>query len=139
LKIRQNKTSVVALSFAAKKPAVGARLKKNTPLFGSLRRYFDKTRPEIRAPFKLRGTPFQKRVWRVLRGIPAGRTVSYEAGALRIGNKKSVRAVARAIGQNPAALLVPCHRVIGKNGSLTGYAYGLRKKAWLLAHERKHF
>lgn len=82
------------------------------------------------------GTPFQRQVWRALRDIPRGTTVSYGALARRIGQPRAVRAVGLANGQNPINLVVPCHRVIGADGSLTGYGGGLRRKRWLLAHER---
>lgn len=82
-----------------------------------------------------RGTPFQARVWAALREIPAGRTASYSEVARAIGAPSAVRAVGAANGQNPIAIVVPCHRVIGKGGSLVGYGGGLEKKRWLLRHE----
>ena len=84
------------------------------------------------------GTPFQECVWAALRKIPAGRTMSYAAVAAKIGHPTAIRAVARANALNPVGIVVPCHRVIGSNGKLTGYAGGLNRKAWLLEHERKH-
>jgi methylated-DNA-[protein]-cysteine S-methyltransferase len=84
------------------------------------------------------GTAFQRRVWLALRGIPAGTTVSYGALALRIGQAAAVRAVGLANGRNPVGIVVPCHRVIGADGSLTGYGGGLDRKHWLLAHERTY-
>lgn len=84
-----------------------------------------------------RGTEFQQKVWTALRKIPAGTTTSYAELAARIGNPKAVRAVARANATNPIALVVPCHRVIGSDGQLRGYAYGLEAKRWLLDHERR--
>jgi methylated-DNA-[protein]-cysteine S-methyltransferase len=81
------------------------------------------------------GTPFQKRVWQALRDIPAGRTTSYGEIARRVGAPKAVRAVGAANGRNPVALVVPCHRVIRSDGDLCGYAGGLERKRWLLAHE----
>jgi methylated-DNA-[protein]-cysteine S-methyltransferase len=81
------------------------------------------------------GTAFQRRVWAALRTIPAGRTLSYGALAARIGAPKAVRAVGLANGANPIGVVVPCHRVIGADGSLTGYGGGLERKRWLLAHE----
>jgi methylated-DNA-[protein]-cysteine S-methyltransferase len=81
------------------------------------------------------GTPFQQQVWNGLRTIPAGTTLSYGALAVRIGNASAVRAVGLANGANPIAVIVPCHRVIGTDGSLTGYGGGLPRKRWLLAHE----
>jgi len=83
----------------------------------------------------LNGTPFQKRVWTALRSIPAGTTTSYGRLAGRVGYAAAVRAVGAANGANPVAVIVPCHRVIGSNGSLTGYGGGLERKRWLLAHE----
>jgi methylated-DNA-[protein]-cysteine S-methyltransferase len=82
------------------------------------------------------GTPFQRQVWRALRDIARGSTLSYGELARRIGQPRAVRAVGLANGQNPVNLVVPCHRVIGADGSLTGYGGGLRRKRWLLAHER---
>jgi methylated-DNA-[protein]-cysteine S-methyltransferase len=84
------------------------------------------------------GTTFQREVWRALRIIPAGHTISYGELAQRIGRPSAVRAVGLANGSNPISVVVPCHRVIGANGSLTGYGGGLHRKEWLLAHERAH-
>jgi len=85
-----------------------------------------------------RGTPFQHAVWDALCEIPYGTTISYAELARRIGRPSAVRAVGAANGANPLAILVPCHRVIGADGTLTGYAGGLPMKQWLLAHERRH-
>lgn len=84
---------------------------------------------------KTGGTAFQKSVWAALRAIPAGETRSYGQLAAAIGAPKAVRAAGLANGQNPVAVIVPCHRVIGANGTLTGYAGGLERKRWLLKHE----
>ncbi|MCB2055214.1 MAG: methylated-DNA--[protein]-cysteine S-methyltransferase [Geminicoccaceae bacterium] len=81
------------------------------------------------------GTPFQRRVWLALRDIEVGRTASYGELARRLGAPKAVRAVGRTNGLNPISLVLPCHRVIGGDGSLTGYAGGIERKAWLLRHE----
>lgn len=81
------------------------------------------------------GTPFQRRVWTALRAIPAGRTISYGKLAATLGVASASRAVGSANGANPIAIVVPCHRVIGANGTLTGYAGGLSRKRWLLDHE----
>ncbi|RAH98224.1 methylated-DNA--[protein]-cysteine S-methyltransferase [Acuticoccus sediminis] len=86
-------------------------------------------------PTKTGGTPFQRNVWAALRTIPAGHTMSYGELAAKIGQTKAVRAVGLANGANPIAIIVPCHRVIGANYSLTGYGGGLERKRWLLAHE----
>lgn len=81
------------------------------------------------------GTPFQERVWAELRRIPAGTSISYGELAVRLGDKKATRAVGLANGRNPISVVVPCHRVIGADGSLTGYGGGVPRKKWLLAHE----
>ncbi|HSL23805.1 MAG TPA: methylated-DNA--[protein]-cysteine S-methyltransferase [Vicinamibacterales bacterium] len=81
------------------------------------------------------GTPFQAAVWRALRGIPAGSTITYADLARRIGVPRAVRAVGAANGANPVPIVIPCHRVIGANGTLVGYGGGMKKKEWLLRHE----
>lgn len=102
----------------------------------SLRAYFDGDIGAIdRVQVELNGTPFQQRVWRALREVPAGTTCSYGELARRIGASAAVRAVGAANGANPVAIVVPCHRVIGSNGTLTGYGGGLDRKRWLLQHE----
>jgi methylated-DNA-[protein]-cysteine S-methyltransferase len=100
-----------------------------------LSEYFAGTRREFDLPLRLDGTPFQTRVWRELLEIPYGETWSYGQLAKRIGNPSASRAVGLANGRNPISILVPCHRVIGADGSLTGYGGGLERKSWLLAHE----
>jgi methylated-DNA-[protein]-cysteine S-methyltransferase len=86
-------------------------------------------------PVAFGGTAFQQNVWQALRTIPAGRTLSYGQLAAQLGNPKGMRAVGLANGANPIALIVPCHRVIGANGTLTGYGGGMTRKHWLLRHE----
>lgn len=88
-------------------------------------------------PWQGHGTPFQDRVWQQLRAIPCGETRSYSQVALYIGQPSAVRAVARANALNPIGIATPCHRVIGSNGELTGYAGGLKAKSWLLDHEKR--
>jgi len=97
--------------------------------------YFTGRRREFDLPLLLHGTEFQKRVWRALTEIPYGRTSSYGDLARQVGNANASRAVGLANGRNPIAIVVPCHRVIGADGSLTGYGGGLERKRWLLAHE----
>ncbi len=89
-------------------------------------------------PTKTTGTQFQRSVWEKLRKIPNGSTISYGQLAQQIDRPKAVRAVGLANGSNPVGVVVPCHRVIGSSGSLTGYGGGLERKKWLLEHERKH-
>ncbi len=88
-------------------------------------------------PVATGGTEFQRTVWRALRRIPCGETLSYAALARRIGRPAAVRAVGLANGSNPISIVVPCHRVIGSDGSLTGYGGGIERKRWLLAHESR--
>jgi len=89
-------------------------------------------------PVETAGTPFQRSVWSELRKIPSGAAISYGKLAERIARPKAVRAVGLANGANPIGIVVPCHRVIGSDGSLTGYGGGLERKRWLLEHERKN-
>lgn len=100
-----------------------------------LKEYFAGTRNEFNLPLEPVGTEFQKKVWRALQKIPFGQTRSYLDLAKSIGSAKAVRAVGAANGKNPLSIVVPCHRVIGANGTLTGFAGGLEVKAKLLAHE----
>jgi len=126
-----------------------ARLKKRldmetvpgqNPHFGKLasqlKEYFNGQRKSFDLPLVLPGTPFQQKVWEQLLTIPSGKTRSYAEQAVAIGNPKAVRAVARANGDNRLAIIVPCHRVIGSDGKLTGYGGGLWRKKWLLEHEQ---
>ncbi|WP_286262741.1 methylated-DNA--[protein]-cysteine S-methyltransferase [Thalassotalea atypica] len=104
-----------------------------------LNEYFNGQRTSFELTLAPQGTPFQKKVWQALCQIPCGKTVSYGWIAKKIGNEKAVRAVGTANGANPIALIVPCHRVIGSNQKLTGYAGGLALKAKLLMHEGADF
>mgnify|MGYP001373221040 CR=1 FL=1 len=97
--------------------------------------YFNGTRKEFTIPVNPSGTEFQGRVWNQLCKIPYGKTISYLELARQLGDEKAIRAVGTANGQNPIPIIIPCHRVIGLDGSLTGYAGGLLKKQWLLEHE----
>lgn len=101
-----------------------------------LRAYFAGKLRQFDLPLAPEGTAFQQRVWRELRKIPYGETISYGELARRIGNPKGSRAVGLANGANPISIVIPCHRVIGNNGKLTGYGGGLKTKEWLLALER---
>jgi methylated-DNA-[protein]-cysteine S-methyltransferase len=97
--------------------------------------YFYEGRKFFTVELAPEGSAFQLKVWNELLTIPYGRTVSYEALAIRVGDINTVRAVGLANGQNPIAIIIPCHRVIGKNGDLVGYGGGLDNKTWLLQHE----
>jgi len=113
----------------------------DSPIVRELRReldeYFRGERKEFTIPIDARGTPFQMRVWAALRRIPTGTTTSYARLAMSVGQASAVRAVARANGDNPIAILIPCHRVIGSDGSLTGYGGGLWRKKKLLDLEAR--
>ncbi|MEH6383149.1 MAG: methylated-DNA--[protein]-cysteine S-methyltransferase [Colwellia sp.] len=104
-----------------------------------LKEYFLGKRTTFDVPLAPQGTPFQQKVWQALLTIKQGDTKSYLWIAKRINNEKAVRAVGAANGKNPIALIIPCHRVIGANGKLTGYAGGLALKAKLLMHEKAQF
>ena len=117
-------------------------LRDDLPVFVQTRAwlaaYFSGQLPGIDVPLAPNGTPFQQAVWRQIAGIPTGETITYAELARRSGNSAAVRAAGAATGRNPISLLVPCHRVVGSNGSLTGYAGGLERKRKLLALEAVH-
>lgn len=101
-----------------------------------LEQYFAGDREEFDVPLDAVGTEFQRSAWDALRTIPFGTTVSYGEQAGRMGDRRKARAVGAANGKNPISIIVPCHRVVGANGALTGFAGGVDTKAWLLEHER---
>ena len=100
-----------------------------------LAEYFAGSRTTFAIPLAPAGTPFQRRVWDALRAIPYGTTLSYGELARRLGDLRATRAVGAANGRNPIPIIVPCHRVVGANGELTGFGGGLDRKRWLLEHE----
>lgn len=100
-----------------------------------LKAYFAGTLTEFDLPLWVQGTIFQQRVWEALKSIPYGTTISYSELAKEIGQLNASRAVGLANGRNPVSIIVPCHRVIGANGNLTGYGGGIERKQWLLNHE----
>jgi methylated-DNA-[protein]-cysteine S-methyltransferase len=124
----------------AKKPFKGYKFEENQeklqPYKGQLIAYFNKERTEFDLPIHIKGTPFQLAVWDALKELPYGTTTTYANIAQRIGNPKAVRAVGSAIGANPILAIIPCHRVIGKNGQLTGFRSGLAMKQFLLELEK---
>jgi methylated-DNA-[protein]-cysteine S-methyltransferase len=101
-----------------------------------LTEYFNGKRKEFNLRLSPEGTNFQKEVWEVLLDIPFGVTSTYAKQSVKLGDLKKIRAVGSANGKNPISIIVPCHRVIGSDGSLTGYASGLHRKEWLLRHEK---
>jgi methylated-DNA-[protein]-cysteine S-methyltransferase len=116
-------------------------VEERTPLLDEaakqLGEYFAGTRRDFDLPLDPAGTDFQKSAWMVLRSIPYGQTMTYGEQARRLGDPNKARAVGAANGKNPLSIVVPCHRVIGSNGDLTGFAAGVDIKSWLLDHERQ--
>ena len=102
-----------------------------------LHEYFEGSRKEFDLPVQQNGTVFQQKIWTALMQIPYGKTISYLELSKRTGDIKAIRAVGTTNGKNQLSIVVPCHRVIGSNGDLTGYSGGLWRKRWLLEHERK--
>jgi methylated-DNA-[protein]-cysteine S-methyltransferase len=98
--------------------------------------YFNGTRTEFSLNLNPEGTKFQKKIWQFVESIPFGKTVSYLDIALLSGSEKNTRAVGLANGKNPIPIIIPCHRVIGSSGKMTGYAGGIERKKWLLIHEQ---
>ncbi|OZI12478.1 cysteine methyltransferase [Bacillaceae bacterium SAS-127] len=107
-----------------------------TECYKQLDEYFNGCRQQFTLPYEYVGTDFQKTVWDALTQIPYAKTVSYMDIATAIGNEKAVRAVGSSNGRNKLSIVIPCHRVIGSTGKLTGYAGGLWRKEWLLQHEK---
>ena len=103
-----------------------------------LKAYFDGTLTQFKTPLSTTGTAFQNNVWKALQDIPYGESCAYSDLAVAVGNEKAVRAVASSNANNGLALIIPCHRVIGKDGGLGGYAGGLDKKQWLIDHEKSN-
>jgi methylated-DNA-[protein]-cysteine S-methyltransferase len=122
-------------------PEIGADWREDKEAFGDVCRqlteYFANQRQEFDLPVEAAGTAFQQSVWRELQRIPFGETISYGELARRIEQPAASRAVGRANGRNPISIIIPCHRVIGANGTLTGFGGGLDRKRWLLAHESR--
>lgn len=140
--ITANERAILSVNLIAQprkqEPVDEGRLENGviTQCIKELDEYFAGKRKKFSVKLEKRGTDFQKKVWNALEKIPFGKTVSYEDIAVAVGNAKAVRAVGLANGKNPHWVIVPCHRVIGKNKKLVGYAGGLERKQWLLEHEQ---
>ena len=134
--IREEDGAIVSIEVTQDAPCL-----PETPLLQEacrqLEAYFRGTLQVFDLPIRLKGTDFRLRCWEALRTIPYGETISYGEQARRIGAPKAIRAVGGANHHNPISIVVPCHRVIGADGTLTGYGGGLNVKAWLLEHERR--
>jgi methylated-DNA-[protein]-cysteine S-methyltransferase len=144
LEIISDSTAITEISFVRNNgKKIPDELGKYTPVvikqcIQELEEYFSGTRKKFDVPYKLDGTDFQLRVWQELQKIPYGSTVTYAEQAQKLGDVKAIRAVGTANGKNKIAIIIPCHRVIGTNGALTGYVGGIESKKWLLLHEQEH-
>lgn len=132
VEVRSDDTGVKAITFVENEQFPINETPLNTLTIKQLLDYFGKKRTTFDLPLSMEGTPFQIRVWNALLEIPFGKTTSYLALSQKLGDVKAIRAVGTANGRNPFAIVVPCHRVIGSDGSLTGYAGGLERKRFLL-------
>jgi methylated-DNA-[protein]-cysteine S-methyltransferase len=135
LQVRANATGLTAIGFVEERKTrtKPSQITDNTKQ--QLKEYFAGDRLVFDLPVSVNGTAFQQHVWQQLSSIAYGQTCSYQDIANRLDNPKAVRAVGNANGKNPLPIIVPCHRVIGANGSLTGYAWGVPRKEYLLKHE----
>lgn len=139
LELTANQGSLVSVSFTeivVQSSEFQPDILKETAL--QLDEYFKGVRKEFNLYLQPAGTEFQQNVWEQVKKVPFGETVSYLDIAMQTGSKNNTRAVGLANGKNPIPIIIPCHRVIGSNGKLTGYAGGLERKKWLLQHELKH-
>ena len=150
IRLRSDGKSLTGLWFVGQvndaKDNSDIEIKDDLPIFGQvetwLESYFSGEQTPIKIPLQPKGTVFQEEVWKILQEIPYGETMTYGEIAQRIAKEKSVatysaQAVGQAVGKNPISILIPCHRVLGKNGALTGYAGGVHRKEQLLRIERK--
>ncbi len=138
IEISATETDIIGVNFVeARHPDADADSMMVQKALSQITEYFRGERIVFDLPLKFHGTDFQKLVWRALLDVPFGQTASYGDIARAIGNPKAVRAVGGANAKNPISIVVPCHRIIGSDGSMTGYGGGLWRKEWLLAHETK--
>ncbi len=135
LEVQTTEGGLRAVSFTLEKIAVEKENIYNQLTIKQLDEYFKNERTEFDIPLDLEGTDFQLRVWRELSKIPFGKTKSYMDIAKALGDPKAIRAVGTSNGRNKIGIIIPCHRVIGSDGSLTGYAGGMERKKWLLDFE----
>lgn len=135
IKINAGDDGITSILFVEQIPENHTTPESLSDCLSQLGEYFSGKRKEFSIPLASEGTPFQKQVWQELKTIPFGQKRSYLDIALKLGDKNATRAVGAANGKNPIAIIIPCHRVIGENGKLTGYAGGLWRKEWLLDFE----
>lgn len=139
IEVKGNGEGIHSLDFIGKDKII-SKIDKQIPgiltdCLNQLDEYFKGVRKEFNLKLVLQGTDFQKSVWAEMLNVPFGKTATYKEIALSLGNVKAVRAVGGASSRNKIAIIIPCHRIIGKNRSLTGYAGGIWRKEWLLKHE----
>jgi methylated-DNA-[protein]-cysteine S-methyltransferase len=129
---------IVSVSFVDSiDPEAACKTKTVQRCITQLSQYFGGRRTRFSVPLSLQGTAFRLLVWQALTKVPFGTTASYSRLARAIGRPRAAHAVGRAVGHNPIAIIIPCHRIVGSDGSLTGYAGGLDRKQWLLEHEQR--
>lgn len=138
IEISGTEEGVLSILFVEKTEETGYVSEAVQDCLEQLDEYFTGSRKDFDVKFILEGTDFQKKVWKALTSIPYGKTAAYKDIAEAVGSPKAVRAVGSTNSKNPISIIVPCHRVIGANGTLTGYAGGLWRKEWLLNHEKKY-
>jgi methylated-DNA-[protein]-cysteine S-methyltransferase len=137
LKIQCSKEHLVLIHFAEEAGPENDKTQLSEMIISQLDEYFAGKRKEFNLPISQKGSPFQENVWNHLLKIPFGKTVSYLHLSKQVGDVKAIRAIASTNGKNNIAIVVPCHRVIGSDAKLVGYAGGLWRKKWLLEHEAK--
>jgi methylated-DNA-[protein]-cysteine S-methyltransferase len=139
IRIMTSEIGISSLVFVEETEGEGHRAEGiESKIYIQLDEYFQKKRERFDLDLNLQGTEFQRQVWNELLKIPYGKKISYKELSVKLGNIKAIRAVGTANGANPVSIIVPCHRVIGSDGSLTGYAGGLWRKRWLLEHESRN-
>lgn len=136
VEITSSEDAVLSIYFVDKEGETVEMPKILKEAYNQIDEYFKGKRKKFNLKLSFEGTDFQNRVWNELTKIPYGQVVSYKDIAIAVGNEKAVRAVGTTNGKNKISIVVPCHRVIGSNGKLTGYAGGLHRKEWLLNHEK---
>lgn len=136
IEIETKEEALIAMHFILTPKENQSPIKKiNCEIEAQLANYFNNKSLDLNFKMKPKGTPFQQEIWKLVLQIEFGKTLSYSELVNRYGNKKAIRAVGSAIGKNPIMIFIPCHRVIGSNGSMVGYAGGIPNKKWLLEHE----
>ena len=141
LEISANESSIVSILFAKKTEIENLKHQKYFGIIeicvAQLDEYFEGKRKVFMLNCQPSGTDFQLKVWKILSEIPYGKTITYKSQSILLGDVKAIRAMASCNGKNPLSIVIPCHRVLGSNGDLTGYAGGLQNKKWLIDHEQK--